>query len=75
MTGGAALRARLGIAPDAPLLVLWGSRGALPLLYDDVMAIWRDWAGDVTGAAVDATHFLVEDQPAEVTDRLIAFFA
>jgi haloacetate dehalogenase len=59
---------------EVPLLALWGSRGALPFLYDDVVAIWRDWAGDVSGAAIDATHFLVEDQPAEVADRLIEFF-
>jgi haloacetate dehalogenase len=59
---------------EVPLLALWASRGALPFLYDDVVAIWRDWAGDVSGAAIDATHFLVEDQPAEVADRLIEFF-
>jgi len=58
---------------EAPLLALWGSRGALPQLYDDVVAIWRDWAGEVSGAAVDATHFLVEDQPDEIADRLIEF--
>ena len=28
---------------------------------------------DVDGAAVDAGHFVVEDQPAEVVDRLIEF--
>jgi hypothetical protein len=27
----------------------------------------------VTGAALDATHFLVEDQPADVAGRLIEF--
>jgi haloacetate dehalogenase len=59
---------------EQPLLALWGSRGALPLLYDDVAAIWRDWARDVRGAELDATHFLVEDQPADVAGRLIEFF-
>jgi haloacetate dehalogenase len=58
---------------EVPLLVLWGSRGALPLLYDDVAAIWREWAGEVTGAALDATHFVVEDRPSEVAARLIEF--
>jgi haloacetate dehalogenase len=58
---------------EVPLLVLWGSRGALPLLYDDVAAIWRDWAREVTGAALDATHFVVEDRPSEVASRLIEF--
>ena len=58
---------------EQPLLALWGSHGALPLLYDDVAAIWRDWAPQADGAGVDATHFLVEDQPADVAGRLVEF--
>jgi len=58
---------------EQPLLALWGSNGALPLLYDDVAAIWRDWAPEADGAALDATHFLVEDRPADVAGRLVEF--
>ena len=60
---------------EAPLLTLWGSRGALPLLYDDVTAIWRDWAPAAQGGEVDATHFLVEDQPGELAARLAGFLS
>ena len=62
-------------AIGCPVLVLWGERGALPALYDDVLAVWRGWAGDVRGHAVDASHFLVEDRPAETAAELTAFFA
>jgi len=46
-----------------PLQALWGSRGALAAWYDP-LEIWREWADEVTGAAVDSGHFLVEEQPA-----------
>jgi haloacetate dehalogenase len=56
-----------------PVLALWGSRGALPMLYGDVLAIWREWADDVRGREVDATHFLAEDRPESVAAELTAF--
>lgn len=55
-------------------LALWGSGGALGIFYDDVLAIWRDWADDVSGHAVDASHFLVEDRPEEIAAELSEFF-
>ena len=59
---------------DCPVLVLWGTRGALGLFYGDVLEVWRAWARDVRGRGVDATHFLVEDRPEEVARELTAFF-
>ena len=56
-----------------PVLCLWGARGALPFLYGDVLAVWRPWAPDLSGRGVDASHFLVEDQPQEVAAELAAF--
>jgi haloacetate dehalogenase len=58
---------------ECPVLVLWGTRGALPLLYGDVLAVWRSWARDVRGRGVDASHFLVEDRPEEVVGELVEF--
>jgi haloacetate dehalogenase len=58
---------------EVPLLALWGSRGALPQLYGDVTAIWRDWARDAEGGELDAGHFVVEDQPGELAARLAGF--
>jgi haloacetate dehalogenase len=57
-----------------PVLCLWAERGALPLLYGDVLAVWRPWAQEVTGHGIDASHFLVEDRPEEVAAALAAFF-
>jgi haloacetate dehalogenase len=61
-----------------PLLVLWGEHGVLPLLYEDVLAIWRDWVSDpaqLTGRALEASHFIPEDQPAGTAEALAAFFS
>ena len=57
-----------------PVLCLWATRGALPMLYgEDVLAVWRAWAEDLRGGGVDASHFLVEDRPEAVGSELLAF--
>ena len=58
---------------EAPLLALWSARGALPRFYGDVLDVWRPWARQVTGRGLDASHFLVEDQPEQVADLLSDF--
>jgi haloacetate dehalogenase len=58
---------------ECPVLVLWGARGALPAFYGDPLALWRPWADDLRGRALDATHFLVEDEPDEVAGALTDF--
>jgi haloacetate dehalogenase len=60
---------------ECPVLALWGTRGALPTFYGDVPAVWRDWAPHVTGRAVEASHFLPEDEPEEIAGELGGFFA
>jgi haloacetate dehalogenase len=56
----------------APLQVLWGGRGALAAWYDP-LAVWRQWADDVTGSVVDSGHFIVEEQPAVTLAALRGF--
>jgi haloacetate dehalogenase len=56
-----------------PVLALWGANGALPLFYPDVLAVWRPWAPDLRGSALDASHFLAEDRPEETAAELLAF--
>jgi haloacetate dehalogenase len=58
-----------------PVLALWAARGALPRFYPDVLEVWRPWAPDVRGEALDATHFLAEDRPEETAARLLAFLS
>ena len=55
-----------------PTLALWGERGRIAAWYD-VLACWRERTDDVSGEPVDAGHFLVEEQPADVAARLLAF--
>ena len=56
----------------APFLVLWSAAGALPRFYGDVLAVWQPWAEDLRGRGLDASHFLVEDQPDQVARELLA---
>jgi haloacetate dehalogenase len=57
-----------------PVLALWGARWHLEDWYD-VLAIWRDWAGDVSGRALDCGHYVAEERPEETLAELRAFFA
>ncbi len=56
-----------------PLLALWGRTGSLEKWYD-VLAIWRDWADDVRGRAIDSGHYLAEEAPDATYAELAAFF-
>ncbi len=59
-----------------PVLALWGGAGALPRFYEDPLELWRVYAPHVSGRVVErASHFLVEDAPAEVASELLQFFA
>jgi haloacetate dehalogenase len=60
---------------ECPVLVLWAGRAGLPRFYPDVLDVWRPWAADVRGAAIDAKHFLAEDRPEETADQLLAFLS
>lgn len=56
-----------------PLLVLWGSRGFVHRSYD-VLSVWRDYAGQVEGRALDCGHFLPEEASTAVCEELLRFF-
>jgi haloacetate dehalogenase len=57
-----------------PVLALWSRKGPLQDLYD-VRAVWREWADEVGGRALDCGHFLPEEAPEETYAELRAFFA
>jgi haloacetate dehalogenase len=57
---------------SCPTQVLWAGRGALEAWYD-TPAVWREWADDVTGHAVDSGHFIVEQRPEEALAALRDF--
>lgn len=58
---------------DCPILALWGARNYLDRWYD-VLAVWRDWAADVSGRAIDCGHYLAEEAPDETLTELRRFF-
>ena len=58
-----------------PALFLWAAQDDMEDLYGDPLAIWRDWADDVSGHPIDCGHHMAEEAPAELASDLIKFFA
>ncbi|MEW2353558.1 alpha/beta hydrolase [Spirillospora sp. NPDC029432] len=57
-----------------PLRVLWGRASFLAGI--DAVAVWRDYAEDVTGTVVeDCGHFLAEERPERMLAELREFLA
>jgi len=57
-----------------PLLVLWGAKGKIGTWYD-ALEIWRSYAAaSVEGGEIDTGHYLAEEDPHTVSERLAAFF-
>ena len=57
---------------STPMIALWGSAG-IPS-ENSPLAIWKDWAKDVTGKAIDSGHFLAEENPDATARALLEFF-
>ena len=63
---------------SCPVLSLWSAKGGLEKWYGvegGPLELWRQWADDVTGHAIEGGHFFPEEKPAEVANLLGAFFA
>ncbi|HWI85511.1 MAG TPA: alpha/beta hydrolase [Sphingomonas sp.] len=59
-----------------PVLALWSSKSALATWYEGEggpLGLWRRWAGQVDGRAVDGGHFFPEELP-DLTADLIRNF-
>jgi haloacetate dehalogenase len=62
----------------APLLVLWSARGAVAEWYaaqGGPIAVWREWAENVRGQALEAGHFFPEELPDQTFAALTRFFS
>jgi haloacetate dehalogenase len=60
---------------QCPTLVVWALRDDAEELYGDLVPIWRGWADDVRGAAIDSGHHMAEEAPGELAAALRSFFA
>jgi haloacetate dehalogenase len=61
-----------------PVLVLWSARWPLNSWYAEEggpLALWRAWASDVRGEALDGGHFFPEEIPQRTAEALNTFFA
>lgn len=56
-----------------PVLALWGGAG-IPAQGASPLDVWRRWADDVRGRAIEAGHFLPEENPDATADALLCFF-
>lgn len=57
---------------SVPMLVLWGAAG-IPS-ENSPLTVWRDWAKQVSGKAIDSGHFLAEENPDATATALLEFF-
>jgi haloacetate dehalogenase len=55
-----------------PMLALWAEKGLMHRKYD-VVAVWRDYAAQVSGKALPGGHFLPEEVPTETLAELRTF--
>lgn len=56
-----------------PVLVLWSLRDDLKDLYGDPLAIWEQWAQNVTGHGIDSGHHVAEEAPEALVTALLPF--
>jgi haloacetate dehalogenase len=66
---------RAGRRLRVPALVLWSGRDDLESLYGDPLEVWRGWADDLRGHAVDSGHHMAEEAPGALSRALSCFFA
>ena len=62
----------------APLLVLWSAEGPLGSWYTaqgGPVGVWKEWAENVRGQALEAGHFFPEELPDETIAALMQFFS
>jgi haloacetate dehalogenase len=64
---------RAGRRLACPTLVVWATQDDLEDLYGDVLGVWRAWANDLRGRALDCGHHMAEEAPEELAAVLHTF--
>jgi haloacetate dehalogenase len=60
---------------ECPVLLIWATRDDMEELYGDPLPIWRAWADDVSGLALDSGHHMAEEVPDELAAAIRRFVA
>jgi haloacetate dehalogenase len=66
-----------GASIACPLLALWSAGGPVDSWYNEVggpLSIWRNWAKQVEGYAMEGGHFFPESNPDQTAAALLQFF-
>jgi haloacetate dehalogenase len=56
-----------------PVLMLWSSRDDLTELYGNPLEIWKSWADDLRGGAIESGHHMAEEAPEKLAESLRTF--
>lgn len=56
-----------------PTKVIWSENGAIGTCFDP-LRLWQQRAENVKGQAVDASHYMAEEIPDEISDLMLDFF-
>lgn len=56
-----------------PTLCLWSKFDDLEQIYGDIVAIWKNWAPQVRGHAINSGHHMAEEAPEELVAALRQF--
>ncbi|MEQ5841819.1 alpha/beta hydrolase [Paraburkholderia acidicola] len=57
---------------ECPFVALWGADGVVGQCFDP-LAEWRRWSRDVTGAALPCGHYIPEEAPDTLLERVLPF--
>ncbi len=55
---------------SCPVRMVWATRDDMEELYGDVLAVWRPWTDDLTGAPIESGHHLAEEAPGPLAEQI-----
>jgi len=56
-----------------PTLFLWSSRGDIEVLFENPLAMWKGWADNLRGSAIDSGAQMAEENPEALVTALTEF--
>lgn len=57
---------------ECPFLALWGAQGTVGQCFDP-LAEWRNWSANVSGEALPCGHYIAEETPQLLLERVLPF--